>query len=1053
MSLKILGLIGLAAIGLLACSIESAWPGKGWGYRAVMLGWAAYPLICVLAVTDWFPRPAGESRTSEGTGAAVFWVHVAGVLALLLSLKLAFWHSEQLWAAGAIALISPAWAVVALWRKREDEVFIAGLGVNLAASLVVWHYHPQTLADWWVYLLQANVIAGSLVMLLWLALRKRLYQGPEWKFLSAPFLFVEGAYLLLANAVLLEVPVVLLLLQPEGPLPVSVWRVGEVWGWLALVLTAAATIWYAWQVVPLGVVHLVCGFGVGLGTLAACAVGQANAPAWLSYHLLAAVWTLTALAALCLGWTWSRQPPHGWPLPDILGIHLQPWIRGLGLLVVLLSIRAALANDPDSPYWPASSTLVVSALLGALAFWSRRPFDVYASGLLLNVVGTLLWTDWGDNTWSSFVFTQVLSLAIASALWTILQLGVEWLAAPVDLRGRWLPFAHVAITIAAGVSGAAVVWAVVWSLAGLESWANGPLAWAALGSTAAAFALLLWDRTAKFPLVGLYAVGLMALGLALHDMNLAPRDFAWMAPLALAPYVLLTAGLSRLPNLGKILGLPDRPASWPSSWFVPVQLGVAGLVVALSVWTALDFPDLASRLAGPIAAATLLPAGVLLAGKFATRLQLATLAVGVVATAELGWACLNPAGHLSSWLWLHRNVYLMGALALLSMLYGLGLSRWLPSSSSWAETSRRIGPVLGALASLAVLVILVQEALLFEGPQILTASQGTGAPMERMAPLGIAVVGMALLGLIAAGLSFAVLPGRDPLGLSLRGRQVYVYGAEVLLVLLFVHFRLTVPELFRLGLFKEYWPFILMVLAFSGAGLSEFFHRRGLPVLAEPLERTGVFLPLLPVLAIWVLPAGRYAFLCFLAGLLYGLLSVTKRSFRFALLAALVANLGLWVLLHQHAIYFFNHPQFWLIPLALVVLVSEHLNRDRLPPAQGAALRYLALMIIYVSSTADMFIAGLDQSVVWPLVLAVLSVLGVLAGMLLRVRAFLFLGVTFLLVVILTMIWHAGVDRHQTWVLWSAGIVLGVAILTLFGIFEKRRNEVLHLVEELKLWH
>jgi hypothetical protein len=243
-----------------------------------------------------------------------------------------------------------------------------------------------------------------------------------------------------------------------------------------------------------------------------------------------------------------------------------------------------------------------------------------------------------------------------------------------------------------------------------------------------------------------------------------------------------------------------------------------------------------------------------------------------------------------------------------------------------------------------------------------------------------------------------------------------------------------------------------MALAFAGAGLSEIFRRRNMPVLAEPLERTGVFLPLLPVLAIWVLPAGRYVLLCFLAGLLYSLLSVTRRSFRFALLAALAANLGLWVLLHHNEFYFFRHPQFWLIPLALVALASEQLNRDRLPPAQAAALRYLALMVIYISSTADMFIAGLGRSVTMPLILAVLSVLGVLAGMLLRVRAFLFLGVTFLLVVIVTMIWHAGLEPSQRWIWYSAGIGLGVAVLTLFGIFEKRRNEVLHLVEELRQW-
>jgi hypothetical protein len=1063
-SLKVLGLIGLAAIGLLACSIERGWPGDGWGYRTVMLGWAVYPLIWVLAVSDWLPKPAGESLASAWTDAAMFWVHGAGVLAFLLSLKVAFWHQEQLWAAGAIALISPAWAVTALWRRREEEAFTAGLGVNLAASLVVWHFHAQTLADWWVHLLQANVIAGSLVTLLWLGLRKRMYRGPELRIQSAPFLAFQTAGLLIVNVVLLVAPAVLLVLQPAGPLPVSVLQVGEVWGWLALVLAALATAWYSWQVVPWSLVHLCRGLGLGLGALAACSVSRAEGADWWAYHLLMLWWMLIGLATLAHGWTWSFRPCREIPTPAAVDDYLVPWVRGIGLAVVLLAIRGAWAFDPANPYWSAGSTLMISALIGVLAFWSRRPFDVYVSGLLLNVVGTLVWVEWGDRSWSSLVFVQVLSLAVASSLWTILELGLQRLAPPVDLRGRWLPFAHVAITLASGVLGVVVVWAVLFSLMDLEPWATGALVWGALAATASALALLLWDRTARFPLGGLYAVGLMALGLALHGANLAPRDFSWTAPLTLAPYVLLTAGIARLPKLGQVLRLPDRPAGWSLTWYVPAQLSVAGVVVALSVWMALDFPAWTARLAGPAAAAILLPAGVLLAGPLTARLQFTTLALGVAVVTEMGWAFLDPAGHQPSWLWLHRNVHLMGALALLTVLYGFGLPRWLPRSTSWGETSRRIGPGLGVLASLLVPVILLQEGVLFEGRQILAAlremmdAQPAGLQaaelpaVEPMALLGVAAVAVALLGLIGAGLSFAMLPGRDPLGLSERGRQWYVYGAEVLLVLLFVHFRLTRPELFKLGLFKEYWPFLLMVLAFAGAGLSEFFHRRGLPVLAEPLERTGVFLPLLPVLAIWMLPAGRYAFLCFLAGLLYGLLSVTKRSFRFALLAALVANLGLWVMLHHHEIYFFQHPQLWLIPFALVILVAEHLNRDRLPPAQGAALRYLALMVIYISSTADMFIAGLGESVVWPLVLAVLSVLGVLAGMLLRVRAFLFLGVTFLVVVILTMIWHAGVDRHHTWILWSAGIVLGVAILTLFGIFEKRRNEVLQLVEELKQW-
>jgi hypothetical protein len=238
--------------------------------------------------------------------------------------------------------------------------------------------------------------------------------------------------------------------------------------------------------------------------------------------------------------------------------------------------------------------------------------------------------------------------------------------------------------------------------------------------------------------------------------------------------------------------------------------------------------------------------------------------------------------------------------------------------------------------------------------------------------------------------------------------------------------------------------------------VSEFFSRRGLRVLAEPLQRTGVFLPLLPVLAFWVLPHetdyGKYALEWFLVGSLYSLVALTKRSFRFALFAALALNASLWALLYRQRVDFLLHPQLWLIPLALIVLVAEQLNRDRLSEQQSGALRYLALLVIYVSSTADMFIAGLGKSIVWPLVLALLSIVGVLTGILLRVRAFLYLGVTFLFLVICTMILHAAVAEGQMWVWWVSGILLGLAIFVLFAIFEKRRQDVLRVIENIKKW-
>ena len=87
-----------------------------------------------------------------------------------------------------------------------------------------------------------------------------------------------------------------------------------------------------------------------------------------------------------------------------------------------------------------------------------------------------------------------------------------------------------------------------------------------------------------------------------------------------------------------------------------------------------------------------------------------------------------------------------------------------------------------------------------------------------------------------------------------------------------------------------------------------------------------------------------------------------------------------------------------------------------------------------------------------PLVLAALSVAGILLGILLRVRGFLVLGTSFLGLALVTMIWHAAWNLNQTWVWSVSGIVAGMLIIALFALFEKKRQEVLRLVDQLKEW-
>jgi len=72
-------------------------------------------------------------------------------------------------------------------------------------------------------------------------------------------------------------------------------------------------------------------------------------------------------------------------------------------------------------------------------------------------------------------------------------------------------------------------------------------------------------------------------------------------------------------------------------------------------------------------------------------------------------------------------------------------------------------------------------------------------------------------------------------------------------------------------------------------------------------------------------------------------------------------------------------------------------------------------------------------------------------GIMLQVRAFLYLGASFVLLSVISMVWHA--QRAQgVWVWWAFGICLGICILVIFGLFEKKRPEITAWVRQLQQW-
>jgi hypothetical protein len=699
---------------------------------------------------------------------------------------------------------------------------------------------------------------------------------------------------------------------------------------------------------------------------------------------------------------------------------------------------------------------------------------------LIDLAAVLVWIDLGSDTAMSFLCVNILCAALASIAWTVVERmrltarnsSESITAAPLVLDFT-RPFRH---GTALGSSLALAVLALIGFFSMATTVAtpmNNALGWCTWSAVALAVGLCLWDAGARFPLPALYGLGLTAIVILLQGGEGTLSLLARVSMLLLAGYVLLTSVAARGAR-ARESWLQSLHLPWPlvssQKWFVYAQVSVSGLVLLLSLGVTLVLDTMGERFTGPLALGVLIPAGVLLTGLAVDSdrrtLRVATLLLGVLLLVETGWALFDP--NVAS-LALHRSVSVLFALAVGTVVFGFGLPQLLPENV-WGTAGRKIAPVLGLAASAVVALVLLLEGLAFD-----VASMHT--------PLGwleIITVLVALAGLATAGIAFAVAPWADPLTVSERRRPYYAYASELMLVFLFLHLRLNVPELFRL-FNREYWTFFVMFVAFAGVGLSEFFHRRKLHVLASPLQRTGIFLPLLPLLAFWLNPPealraallrvvpgvesllnpfqgipgldlNRYAVLWFLLGMLYACLAVTRRSFRFALFASLAANAGLWVLLYGYGPSFLLHPQLWLIPLALIVLVSEMVNRPHLSRELSTGLRYFGLGMLYVSSTADFFIAGIGKSVPLPIILAVLSILGVLAGILFRVRSYLYLGVAFLVLVIVSMIWHAAVDLSNPWVWWVSGIVLGAAILALFALFEKRRQNVLHLVEDFRTW-
>jgi len=892
----------------------------------------------------------------------------------------------------------------ALRERKPSFAFYAGAFFNATITVAFLMDHIAL-----VRLVQLNVITLAVYLLPWLSTRRRWQSALDQRGQRvADHLLKLQLWLAISLCAIVFLPSLYIVALVPDQAASGTAAVGSYLGWLSLASITAAAAWFR----PVSPWAVACTL-LAVGCLVA--FNFAAISGWASLHIL----TICVAGTAWLMFAAAEFTANRW----------RATARNVSTLVgsaaVFLSLCGMFCFTCTTFWWSLGPLLSITALAVALNLKTKARGYVYAAGFLFAISS---WLFFAEGRWwraDKFLLVNMITNSLAGVIWLLL-----------DLRSRkgepsasyYFSFHNIAALFSLFVITLIVFVAFCFDLH------TSQLTWPGLASVVILMTACLWDVRAKYAVAGLYTLGLLGCALALQQLELSSNLFAWSVTIILAAYSIFTALIwhwrHRIIAFTRQLKMPERITADATAlpWFATLTVFAVAALATLACWMTLSFFDFDLRATAALAfAAQSLTLGLLAEGWEAPLWRRAAIAVFVLGFVFFGWSWLTPHLYLT---WLNRIVILMLVAFGLTAIYATLLKKASMRFPEWTSEARACVPWLLGAGAVALFFCLGTEVVyqIYSGAVLIN-------------PLALVAIGAALLAAVTICVIFAVSPNHDPLSLSERGRMRYVYVAEVMLALLFVHVRLTMPWLFT-GFIERFWPLVVMSIAFLGVVTSEALRRKNLLVLAQPLERSGAFLPLLPLLGFWLASSEvDFSVLLFIIGGLYGLLSILRRSFGFGLLAAVAGNGGLWYMFQRTADYgFFQHPQLWLVPAALSVLAAAYLNKDRLDEDQLTAVRYLSLATIYSSSTADIFINGVANSPWLPLILGSFSLAGIFAGIVFRVRGMTLLGAVFLLLSIVTMIWYASDNFGWTWLWYVFGILTGATIIFTFAVFENEKK-------------
>lgn len=230
---------------------------------------------------------------------------------------------------------------------------------------------------------------------------------------------------------------------------------------------------------------------------------------------------------------------------------------------------------------------------------------------------------------------------------------------------------------------------------------------------------------------------------------------------------------------------------------------------------------------------------------------------------------------------------------------------------------------------------------------------------------------------------------------------------------------------------------VLVLFCFLEFGMSEFLEQLNLSLYVRPALYFSLIMGLVALVV--SLGRGRLDDLSMTViastGTFYAFVSYRKGWKAAGYAAAVLYNGFLWVAWTRLGWKLADHPQYFLIPVGFSAILFAEVNRRDLGLKSTNFIRTLGSVVIYVSTAVPMW--QFESLGSWAALL-VLSLLGIMAGYIMRLQSFFWLGLTCFVFDVVFQLFELGSRTGLA----KAGILVGGGILTVLFLALNEKMQV-----------